>query len=196
MDRYVITIARQFGSLGRPIAKRLAEILGIEFYDRDIIEEAAKQLGKGIKIVSNMEEKANYHYMLFPLGNATTEEQDKIFSVESRIIEELAEKNNCIIVGRCGDYILRNKKNVIRVYIYASEENRFHNCVESLHIDEKDARKMIKEIDRKRKVYYKHYTGNNQDDLANYNVAIDSSLLGVEKTAQYLADLITKYNMN
>lgn len=196
MDRYVITIARQFGSLGRPIAKRLAEILGIEFYDRDIIEEAAKQLGKGIKIVSNMEEKANYHYMLFPLGNATTEEQDKIFSVESRIIEELAEKNNCIIVGRCGDYILRNKKNVIRVYIYASEENRFHNCVESLHIDEKDARKMIKEIDRKRKVYYKHYTGNNQDDLANYNVAIDSSLLGVEKTAQYLVDLITKYNMN
>lgn len=193
MDKYIITISRQFGSLGRPIAKRLSEILGIEFYDRDIIEETAKQLGKGIKTVSNIEEKANYRYMLFPLGNTTTEEQDRIFSVESRIIEELSEKESCIIVGRCGDYILRDKKNVVSIYIYSSQENRFRNCVEMLHIDEKEARKMMREVDRKRNAYYKHYTGFDQDDLSNYNLAIDSNLLGVEKTAQYLAELIVKY---
>lgn len=190
MKKCVIVIARQFGSLGRSVARRLSEVLDIPYYDRDIVEKAARESGKTIKIISDKEEKANYFYMRFPLGHATTEEQDEIFAVESRIIEELAEKESCIIVGRCADYVLRGRTDCVKIFIYASYEQKLKNCVDILKLDEKDAARMIRDVDKAREAYHKRYTGYGLDDREAFDMAINSSLLGVEGTAGYIAELV------
>ena len=124
--RYIITISREFGSLGRPIAKRLAELLGIEFYDRDIVEKTAQNLGLPVSVIKDKEESARNRFfnMSYPLGNEATEQQDQIFHEQTRIIREVADKSSCIIVGRCGDYVFENEKNCLRVHIYAPYEAR------------------------------------------------------------------------
>ena len=110
MNNYVITINRQFGSLGRPIARKMSEMLDIEYYDRDIVDSVAKEMDLPVSVVSDEEEtaKSNYFSMKFPLGNGTTAMQQDIFEAQRRIISNLADRENCIIVGRCSDYILRN----------------------------------------------------------------------------------------
>ena len=108
MQKYVISISRQFGSLGRPIAKKLAELLEIEYYDRDIVEEASKVHNIPLKEASNLEESAKYLFMSFPLGSGTTATQDALFKTESEMIKKLAVKESCIIVGRCADAILED----------------------------------------------------------------------------------------
>lgn len=105
MSQYVVTIARQFGSLGRPIAKALAEILGIEYYDRDIVEATAEKMGLPVSVISDQEEKvkSGFFQMGFPLGMGSTEQQIEIFNEQAKIIRDLAERQSCIIVGRCSD---------------------------------------------------------------------------------------------
>lgn len=196
--KYVITITRQFGSLGRPIAKRLSEILDIEYYDRDIVEKAAKIMNQPVSIISNIEEKhkhSGFFNMLFPLGNESHDMQDKVFNVQRDIILNIAEKESCIIVGRCSDYILDTNVNRLNVFIFASYEDRFKNCIETLHMSPDEAKKMIREVDKARNAYHMKYAKYLPGDLNHTDVLINSSLLGVEGTAQYLADLIKlKYN--
>jgi hypothetical protein len=192
MEKYVVTIARQFGSLGRPIAKRLSEILGIEYYDRAIVDAAVKKTGLGIETVSNFEESAKqpWFHMKFPLGNFTTETQDQIFMVQEQMISNLAEKENCIVVGRCADYILRNHPNCINIYICASYEQRMINCVESLFMEPQAAKKMIYEVDKARDAYhfrYAHYLPQDHKDII-----INSGFLGVDGTAEVLACIVKK----
>ena len=121
MKKFIITITRQFGSLGRPIAKELAELLHVEYYDRDIVETTAKRMNQRVSVISDAEEaaKSSFFKMRFPLGTEESRIQDEIFDVQQKIITELADKESCIIVGRCSDYVLRNYKNVIHIYIYA-----------------------------------------------------------------------------
>lgn len=192
MNNYVITITRQFGSLGRPIAEKLSEMLGIEYYDRDIVERTAKEMGENIKVISEQEEKAsgNFSWMKIPFGIATSEKQDAIFDIEREVIEKFASKQSCIIVGRCADYILQDRKNAIHVYIYAPFEERLRNCVDILLMDEKEARKTIREVDKMRDVYHKRYTGFLPGDSEHKNILIDSSMLGVNGTAKFLAELV------
>lgn len=194
MNNYIITITRQFGSLGRPIAAKLSEILGIEYYDRDIVEETAKKMGENIKSISEQEEKANgnFAWMTIPFGIATSEKQDAIFDIEKDIIEKIAAKQSCIIVGRCADAILKDRKNAIHIYIYAPFEARLRNCVDVLLMDEKDAKKTIREVDKMRDIYHKRYAGFLPDEAEHKNILIDSSLLGVNGTAQYLAELVKR----
>ena len=108
MKQYVITISRQFGSMGRTIAKQMAEELNIDFYDRDIVEETAKRMGLPVSTVSATEENANSKYFKrqYPLGMGVSNMQDEIFSIQRNIIEDLAKKESCIIVGRCAESIL------------------------------------------------------------------------------------------
>ncbi len=192
MNNYIITITRQFGSLGRPIAGKLAEILGIEYYDRDIVEKAAKEMGENIKVVSEEEEKADgsFAWMKIPFGIATSEKQDAIFDIERSVIEKFALQRSCIIVGRCADAILSDRKNAVHVFIYAPFEERLRNCVDILKMDEKEARKTIKEVDKMRDAYHKRYAGFLPADPEHKNILIDSSMLGVNGTAKYLADLV------
>ena len=163
--KYVITIARQFGSMGRPIAMKLSELLGIEFYDRDIVDQAAEKLNLPVSIIDENEESAkeiynNYFRMQFPLGRQkSTDVQDKIFEAQKNIIGFLAEKESCIIVGRCADIILRNNYIPhISLFISAPFEVRLHYMMNVREMDQKTAVKFLKKMDRQHKKYYEFYT--------------------------------------
>lgn len=195
MDKYCITIARQFGSLGRSIAHELSEMLGIEYYDRAIVEETSKKMDLPISTISEQEEKSiksNFFNLLFPLGVDSIEKQDKIFNIQQQIILDLADKHSCIIVGRCADYILREKKNCLNVFIYAPVEARFQNCVNTLGMKPEEAKKMIHDMDIAREQYWKRYANYSAGDFNHKHLMINSSLFGVTGTAELLADIINK----
>ncbi len=192
MEPYVITISRQFGSLGRAIASELSLMLGINFYDRDIVEETSKRLGLPVSEISKKEEasKNKYHKRAYPLGIGVPKIQDEIFMVQRNIIEDLAAKESCIIVGRCAESILAHKKRALHVYIYAPYMERFKNCTEKLGMDEATAKKLIKEVDFSRNLYRKHYCPEVKNEISNHDIMLDSSKFGVTGTAEILAKLV------
>ncbi len=189
--QYIITIVREFGSMGRPIARRLSELLGIEFYDRDIVEETARKLNLPVSVVSINEENQGgaYSRMRFPLGKSSREKQDEIFRVQSEIIRNLAKRESCVIVGRCSDYILRDFENRLSIYVYAPFEKRIENCISSLGMDQETAMQMTLEVDKARKKYHKRYANYCPEDIRNKNLLIDSSFFGVEGTAKFIAEI-------
>ena len=208
-NTYVITVARQFGSLGRPIAKMVAEKLGIDYYDRDLVDQAAEKLKLPASTISMNEESAKaskgnpFLAMAYPFGQGVSGEsvsksskstniQDKIFEAQKNIIHFLAEKDSCVIVGRCSDFILSDMENAIHIYIYAPYEKRLKNSVEELHLGEEEAKKMISEVDSAREAYHLHYAGYKPDDFRFKDLMIDSSLLGPEGTAELIADIARK----
>ena len=205
-SRYVVTITRQFGSLGRPIAKRMSELLNIEYYDREIVDQAAKKLNLPESVVNEDEESAQtaapsaastgtpfyLRQMRFPLGKGTSARQDEIFAAQQNIIKFLADKETCIIVGRCSDFTLEERENAVHIFIYAPYEKRVENCVKQLHMDVDEARRMIVQVDEARRSYHLHYAGYAPNDELHKDIMIDSSLLGEEGTAEYLAELIRR----
>jgi cytidylate kinase len=194
MSHYAITITRQFGSLGRPIARELAEELGINYYDRDIVECVAQKTNLTVSEISDNEEVADNRFwkMKFPIISETRVVQDHIFEVQKNIIQDIAANENCIIVGRCSDYILKDHEKCIHIYIYASEEQRMKNCVEVLHLEPREARRMMKDVDRARESYHTRYAGYLPNDENHQDIMINSGLLGTEGTAKVLADIIRK----
>ena len=192
MKQYVVTISRQFGSMGRTIAQLMAWDLGVNFYDRDIVEETAKRMGLPISVISAKEENANsvYFKRQYPLGMGLSNMQDEIFSIQKNIIEDLAKKESCIIVGRCADSILADMENRLSVYIYAPYEKRFANCTKILKMEEKVARRMIREVDRSRELYHRRYCPEYTDPFSNRDLLIDSSRFGIEKTAEMLSETV------
>lgn len=192
MEHFVISINRQFGSLGRPIARKMSELMNIEYYDRDMVDAVANELHMPVSVVSDEEEtaKSDFFHMKFPLGNGTTSMQEDIFESQRRIITNLADKENCIIVGRCSDYILRNHPKLVRVFIYAPEQYRFQNCIDNLHMTPEDAKKMISEVDRARDAYHMRFAKYLPSDFNHNDIMINSSFLGVDGTAAYLVDFV------
>lgn len=194
MEKFTITITREFGSLGRSIAKELSRELGVEFYDRDIVEEVAQKLNLPISQVSDEEEKSKHSFWprMFPLGTDEDYIQDIIFDVQKDIILDLAKKSSCILVGRCSDYLLEHEKNNINIFIYAPYAKRLENCIETLGMTESEAKRMITSVDRARNIYHKKYAGFLPNDPEHKNLMIDSSLLGVTGTATLIADMVRK----
>lgn len=191
MKKFVITITREFGSMGRPIAKRLSELLGVEYYDRDIVEETARKMNLPVSVISNTEEKkSGFFEMLFPLGTESMERQQKLFEVQSGIIRKLAEEESCIIVGRCADYVLEDEPNAVHVYIYAPYADRLANCVGPLGMKKDEAKKMIAEVDKARYAYHKYFAKYAPSDPEHKHLIINSALLEVEGTAQALASIV------
>ena len=178
---------------------KMSEKLGIEFYDRDIVEEAAKKLNLPVSKINEIEESArkntktnSFRRMMYPLGTQTDDMQNKLFEAQQNIIKFLAERESCIIVGRCSDFILADEPNIIRIYIYAPYEARIRNCIEDLHMDEEEARRMIKSVDEARDHYHMHYTGYLPNDQRFKEIMIDSSMFGTEGTADYLVAAVKK----
>ncbi len=192
MEKFTITITREFGSLGRSIAKELSRELGVEFYDRDIVEEVANQLNLPVSTISDEEEKSKQSFLprMFPLGTDETYMQDIIFDVQKGIIKDLAKKSSCILVGRCSDYLLEKEKNNINIFIYAPYEKRLKNCVNTLGMTEGEAKRMIASVDKARNAYHKKYAGYLPGDPEHKNLMIDSSLLGVTGTAKLIAEIV------
>ena len=191
---YYVNINRQFGSLGRPIAKALAEDLGIEYYDRDIIEQTAKKMGIPLKEASDVEETwaSPWERMAHPLGGGNAQVQDKLFAVEQAVILKMAAEGSAIFVGRCADFILRDRK-CLNVFIYAPKEKRYLNCVNSLGMDPAEARKMMEQVDKARNLYWQRYAHHLPSDTESNQLMIDSSLFGVKGTAKLLADIVREY---
>ena len=189
--QYIITIVREFGSMGRPIARRLSELLGIEFYDRDIVEETARKMNLPVSVISINEENQGsaYSRMRFPLGKSSREKQDEIFRVQSEVIRSLAKRESCVIVGRCSDYILRDFENRLSICVYAPFEKRIENCVSSLGMDEETAMQMTVDVDKARRKYHKRYANYSPEDIKNKNLLIDSSFFGIEGTARLIAEI-------
>ena len=192
MKQYVVTISRQFGSMGRMIAQQLSRELGVEFYDRDIVEETASRMGLPVSVISNTEEnsKSIYFKQQYPLGMGIASMRDEIFLIQKNIIRDLAQKESCIIVGRCADSILMDMENHLNVYIYAPMDARLRNAVELAKLDERTAKKMIREIDRSRELYHRRYCPEYVDPSTNKDIMIDSSRFGAEGTVKILASLV------
>lgn len=197
-SKYVITINRQFGSLGRPIAKRLAEKLGIGYYDRDLIDKAAKALDLPASVIDEEEEKAEGHVsvpfrtMLYPLGKGTSDMQDKIFHAQENLIRFLSENETCVIVGRCSDFVLLDRENSMHIYIYAPYQDRLKNSIEALKLSKDAAKKMIRDVDAARDNYQMHYAGYHPYDIRYKDILVNSSLYGVEGTADFLANAVKR----
>lgn len=189
---YIVTLSREFGSLGRPIAKRMAEILDITCYDRDIVEQTAENLKLPISVIKDTEEsmKTRFFNMGYPLGVGATEQQDIIFNEQAKIIRNLTDKESCIIVGRCSDFVLGNEKNCFRIYIYAPYEDRYRNCLDILRMEQESAKKMIHKVDKARRAYHLHYAGYEPNSQENQDILMNSSALGINGTAECLAQMV------
>lgn len=192
MKQYVVTISRQFGSLGRTIAQQMSRELGIDFYDRDIVEETARRMGLPVSVISSKEEHSEsvYFKRQFPLGTGIASMKDEIFMIQKNIIRDLAQKESCIIVGRCADSILMDMENHLNVYIYAPVEARLRNCTEILKMDDKVARRMIRDVDRSRELYHRRYCPEYVDPSTNKDIMLDSDRFGVDGTAKILVALV------
>lgn len=196
----VITIARQYGSGGREVGMRLAEVLGIKSYDRELITMAAQKSGMSSEILNHADEKAT-NSLLYTLALGSSYYgaasigtdvpiNDKLFITQSQIIRDLAAEGPCIIIGRCSDYVLRTNPARFSVFIYAPIEARIRRVIErGAAKNEKEARDLISRTDKRRINYYNYYTGRKWGSPDNYNMMLDSSFLGIEGSARAIADV-------
>lgn len=191
MDKYVVTISRQFGSLGRSIAAELAKRLDVEYMDRDIVEETARRMGHHVAEISNSEEVGVGAFLrrAFPLG-AEASLRDSIFEVQKNIIRDFAKEQSGIVVGRCADYVLSDHPRMLSIYVYAPVEARLANCVNRLGMDEREARRMITEVDQAREQYHKNYIPGYKNPFSGRDLCIDSSRFGVEGSAEILEHIV------
>ena len=179
----VIAIGRQFGSGGHDMGKALAEKLGYDFYDAEIIQMTAGTTGYPPEFVKKNEEIMT-NSLLYDLVNQmylNTDMQDeapkdKIFEAESQVVRDLAKKGNCVIVGRCSDYTLRDNKNCLRVFFCAPMENRMKRVMDRLHLSEKDAKQKIQKEDKWRADNYRYYTGRIWGASANFDLTVNTAL--------------------
>lgn len=189
----IIAISRQFGSGGQTIGKLLAEQLNIPLYDREIISQVAKESGFA---ESYVEEKGEYGSSDKAAGMfinrscySSASNEDTIWNFQTKFIKEHAEKEPCIIIGRCADYILRNRLDVLRVFIHADMKERIKRISEVYKINDSDPEKLLHQKDKRRAAYYQFYTDIKWGDTKNFHITLDSSAFGIEKCVQILKTL-------
>ena len=202
--KIIITIARQYGSGGREIGERIAEILNLPLYDKQLIADAASKGNLNEEVLRRTDETAaNSLLYTLAMGSnvaGTTMHfgykmpiNDKLFILQSEVIKEYAKKGSCVIIGRCSDYVLREEENVFRLFIYGDLEHRKLR-VKERHPEIKSSQiiDVINKTDKRRASYYNFYTGNKWGKYDNYDMAINSSTLGIEGTAQLIASCVKK----
>ncbi len=189
----IISIGRQHGSGGREIARLLAQELGIKCYDKEIVDEAAKHSDFSRDLINAYDEKRMSAFMLHAGGYGLNENfrlNMQVVSAQFDAIREIASKGDCIFVGRCADYILRDRSDLVSVFILGDMDERL-KCLERRQgLDEAAARKKIKEVDKDRSSFYKYYSDQVWGDAQNYDLCINSSRLGVEGTVKVIMDYI------
>ncbi len=196
MKKKIITVSRQFGSGGRTIAKALAEKLGYAYYDSELVERVAKETGFDPSYIADAGEYAPgrsiFSYAVstsVPAASRGMNASDYLWSAQCKIILEIAEKGNCVIVGRCADYILRDREDCLNVFIHAPTEYKAKRIVEHYGVTDKSPEKRLEEKDTRRKVNYKYFTGREWGLTENYHISLDSAALGEEKCVQIIADV-------
>jgi cytidylate kinase len=196
MRNRIITISREFGSGGRTIGKQLANRLGIPCYDAELIEKIAQESGFSHDYISEHAEDAVGHTWF---SNALSGRdynghsyQDDLWATQRRVILQLAEKESCVIVGRCADHILKDREDCLRVFIHASMEDRARRIVEQYGETHTSPQKRLKDKDKRRAAYYQFYTDTKWGNVQNYHVALDSGKLGIDTCVEILAGLCEK----
>ena len=189
----IITISREFGSGGRSIGKLVAEKLGYRFFDSELVNKVAQRSGFSPEFIEESGEYASARSsLLFALATASQYSadglsmHDRLYIEQTKIIEEIAAEGECVIVGRCADFILRDRKDCLNVYIHADMESRAKRIVERYGESDKSPEKRLTEKDQKRKVYYKNYTGRNWGQAQNYDICLNSGALGIETCAELI----------
>lgn len=181
----IITISREFGSGGHSIGQKVAEKLNLEFYDRALLEKIAQETGLFEEYIKNSEYAPVKNSLLFDLvvnrsltNSTEPSPADMVYFVQTKIIKEIAEKESCVIVGRCSDYILRDRRDALHIFIYADVDSRSKRILERYGESDKPILKRIEDKDTRRKIYYSHYTGHPWGVPQNYHISLSSSALG------------------
>ncbi|MBQ6759993.1 MAG: cytidylate kinase-like family protein [Prevotella sp.] len=201
MDNLIISVGRQLGSGGCEIAKKLAVDLGCKFYDHELINMAAERSGFNPKIFEQQDESHGTLKTLFGafsgrLGRMFNEfysnsmSQEELFQIQSEVIFKAAKTENCVFVGRCADYILRNKQGLFSVFITADDADRVRVVAERQKFSESEARRYIERCEAQRAAYYNFYTSKKWGAAASYDLCVNSSMLGWEGTAELIESVI------
>lgn len=186
MARLVITIARSYGSGGRTMGKLLAKELGIGYYDRELVRLASDKSGVNEALFGQVDEKIKSPSIFARAKRVSTKEallpdsedfvsEDNLFLLQADVIRELAATEDCVIVGRCADHVLRDNPDVIRLYCYAPLEDCMERERQLSGLNDREIMKKIERIDRERADYYKRYTGKNWNDAGNYDLCLNTA---------------------
>lgn len=190
----IITVGREFGSGGRELGKRLADLLHIAYYDKEIVTEIAKKTSLAESYVHQvMEHNPTIYYPItighsfYPMVNPIMDLNNSIYVEQSRIIKEMADKSDCVIVGRCADYILRERK-PMRLFVYADMQFKMDRCRKKAPSDEeplsdKELKQHITSIDKNRSKYYQFFTGQKWGERINYDFCINTTNLSIKEVA-------------
>lgn len=198
MNKTVITISREFGSGGRSIGKAVAETLNIPYYDKELIKRVVEETGFSPEYVENVgeyaPEKSIFAYLPSLSGHNRVmngmSAADFLWLIQSKVIRDLAEKEPCVIVGRCADYILKDNPDAFHVFIHAPIPFRVERIVRLYGESEKEPEKRLSDKDGKRSIHYKHYTGREWGRCQNYHLSLDSSKIGLERCVSIIVDFV------
>ena len=191
--KIIITISRQYGSAGRIIGQRLAAELDISFYDREFLEVITKKLGVSSDFFKedNRGEDGMYNVSrtrLNPLSTVTSLSVNlEVYESAASLIRSIARRESAVIVGRCADYVLKDEKNVLSLFLYAEKQDRIRRGIELYHIDAKHAQETMERFDRKRARFYEYYTDRKWGALSNYDMMINTSRMGIDQCVRFLA---------
>lgn len=196
MSKNIITISRQFGSGGRTVGRMLAERLGIPFYDKELVKQVADETGFDVDFIEESGEfspsKSIFSFAMsqgIPVVQNGLSMSDFIFCVQRQVILKLAEQP-CVIVGRGADYILRDRDDCFNVFIHADMQSRAERIVRLYGESEKKPEQRLADKDKKRKIYYKHYTDREWGDAKNYDMCLNTGKIGIEKCVELILDAI------
>ena len=200
--RIIICLGRQHGSGGREVGRKLAEALGIEFYDKRLLEEVASVEDINLKQIEQLDETTlSIGSLGFPMGlrNPYIPEydagfyvlSDRIYQAIAKQIRLAADRGSCVIVGRVASEILKDDPDMISVYIHASEESKIKRLVETLEVSERDARRIMKRTDRNREHYHNYYGSLKWGEAASHDISISTSRFGIDGTVSRLARMLT-----
>ena len=201
MKHIIINIGRQLGSGGHDIGRMLALDFQAKYYDRELLNLAAKESGLSEKIFEQNDEKKGFFRGLLNLGSPHVSSgrvynsgvsQESLFQFQSEAIKKAANEGSCVFVGRCADYVLRNLPNTVSVFVTASMDYRVQQIMNKRHLDEDAARKFIEQGESERATYYNYYTGKKWGAAESYDLCIDSSVLGLVETEKIIVLFIRK----
>jgi cytidylate kinase len=195
MKYRVITIGCEYGAGGEQIGKMLANALGIEYYDRDLVDKVVDELGVDKGLVEEADKKAHVQYAFeTTMGPRYANLTNRVISYQYQVIHEMAEKSACVIIGRSSDYILKDRHDVLNIFIYAPEDVRIQSVMEQQGVSQEKAKELVEYNDEMNHARHKYITGTYRGDRRNRHMLIDSSLLGWEKTAKYILALVEMVN--
>ena len=193
----IITISREFGSGGHSVGQKVAEELGIPFYDSELVDQVAKRSGYTKAVINEQGEYTDKMSKWFSVSMAPAmyfeNPQDEIFKAQKRVILDCAEEGPCVIVGRCADYVLGDYSNVINTFIYAYKDDRLNRIMDIYKLTEKQAADKIKKTDRERKLYYEARTGREWGGIESNSMLFNTSLLGIDGVTDALEAIYRKW---